>query len=345
MTLYGYDISAQQRTLDPAAVPGDFVIIKATGGDGYLNPDWRNQFAAARAAGKLVGIYHFARDGYTNATAASEASWFIQNTLDVLDGTVVVVLDWEGDNATDVAYAKAWLDQVTAETGVKPILYISYATINAANWAPVANADYGVWEAAYVLGYQRINGYNPPDGLAAIPYWNTRVEWQFTSSGYLPGWSEALDLDVFYGDRTTWAAYAAKNGTIHPDIAPTEDDLTPDQATQLAYIASPQFKIDLWTAQAGPEADARNAFVDSILKHPVARAAADGTVPDPAHPSTSIAENIGWSDSNGMNNTQKVLDAVAKVNVTLTDAQVQALADKLNASLPAANLALLKSKL
>jgi lysozyme len=227
MPLNGYDISAYQAQLDPASVPGDFVIIKATGGDGYVNPSWRQQLAAAKAARKLVGIYHFARDGYTAATAHSEAQWFIRNAGDVLDGTVMVVLDWEGDNETDVGYAKAWLDEVTAATGVKPVIYMSFKTIQAANWAAVADADYGLWEAAYVLGYQRIDGYTIPGGRSAIPYWPSICMWQYTSSGFLPGWGSALDLDVFYGDATTWAAYCAKNGVT---LAATgTEPLTPEE--------------------------------------------------------------------------------------------------------------------
>ena len=231
MTLNGYDLSAYQGALDPSQVPADFGTVKVTGGDGYVNPNARRQIAALRAAGKLVGIYHFARDGYTNATAHSEAQWFLANAGDLVDGHTMVVLDWEGDNATDVAYAKAWLDEVAAATGVKPLLYASYATINAADWSPVANADYGLWESAYVLGYQQINGYNPPAGLAPIPYWNTLAEWQYTSTGRLPGWPDNLDLDLFYGDASTWAAYAAKNGAVTPQgggVTPIPS-LTPDQ--------------------------------------------------------------------------------------------------------------------
>lgn len=230
MALYGFDLSAYQSTLDPAQVPGDFVIVKATGGDGYLNPAFRAQIAKAKAAGKLVGVYHFARDGYTRATAASEAEWFIRNAGDLLDGTCMAVLDWEGDNATDVGYAKEWLDTVTARTGVKPLLYISFKDINGANWAPVAGADYGLWEAAYVLGYTPINGYNVPAGLSDVPYWPTRAMWQFTSTGRLPGWGDNLDLDIFYGDASTWAAYAAKNGVA---IAATGVTLIKDPDDQL----------------------------------------------------------------------------------------------------------------
>jgi GH25 family lysozyme M1 (1,4-beta-N-acetylmuramidase) len=318
MTLNGYDISAYQGSLNPAAVPGDFVIVKATGGDGYVNPNFRAQVQAARNAGKLVGIYHFARDGYTAATAQSEAAWFIRNAGDLLDGTVLAVLDWEADNQTDVGYAHAWLDTVTAQTGVKPVIYMSFATIKAANWAPVANADYGLWEAAYVLGYQQINGYNPPAGLADIPYWSTRCMWQYTSVGRLPGWGDNLDLDVFYGDASTWAAYCAKNGVIQPassgGITPEDDMLTDAQAAQLAYLASPQFKIDLWTVADGPEADARAKFEAEIT----------------AKVWGYVNAALGTDDA-----YQILRNAAAPGSVTLTDAQVQELGTDVAAKLPA----------
>jgi GH25 family lysozyme M1 (1,4-beta-N-acetylmuramidase) len=328
VTLNGYDISAYQSGLNPAALPGDFIIIKATGGDGYVNPSWRQQLAAAKAAGKLVGVYHFARDGYTAATAHSEAQWFIRNCADVLDGTVMAVLDWEADNETDVAYAKAWLDEVTAATGVKPVIYMSFKTIQAANWAPVANADYGLWEAAYVLGYQRIDGYAVPGGRSAIPYWSSICMWQYTSSGYLPGWGSALDLDVFYGDASTWAAYCAKNGVILAATGTTpiqEDDMTPDQAAQLAYIASPQFKIDLWTA-TGAEADARTSF-----EREAANTLLNFDIPRQGGPTgtTNPGQSFAWLDANlGL-----IIAAVHASGATLTDAQVSALADKLGPDL------------
>lgn len=323
MTLNGYDISAFQGALNPAAVPGDFVIVKATGGDGYVNPNWRQQLAAARNAGKLVGIYHFARDGYTRATAASEAVWFLQNCADVLDGTVMVVLDWEADNETDVAYAKAWLDTVWQRSGVKPVIYMSFKTIQAADWSPVANADYGLWEAAYVLGYQRIDGYTVPGGRSAIPYWSSICMWQYTSSGYLPGWGSALDLDVFYGDASTWGAYCAKNGQIQ--LATT--GITPEEDMPLTQ-------------------DDANLVANTLLNLNLVRQG-DGQTG-----TTNLRAIIQWFDNavgNIVNAVDGHIDAAVKAipagAITLTDQQVQDLADKLTQSLPAANLALLKSKL
>lgn len=218
MPLYGYDESSYQNGLDPAVVPGDFVHIKATGGDGYENPYWRDQLAAARNAGKRVSLYHFARDGYTGATADTEVAWFVSRARDVIDGTVMVVLDWEGDNVGDVAYCKAMLDGLQSQLNIRPVVYMSYNTVTSYDWSTVA-PSYPLWEAAYVLGYQEIQGYNPPSGLADIPYWggqNQRIEWQFTSSGLLNGWPNHLDLDEFFGTGADWDALCALIGQAPP---------------------------------------------------------------------------------------------------------------------------------
>ena len=212
MPLFGFDESAYQNGLNPSQVPGDFVHIKATGGDGYENPYWRQQLADARSAGKRVSLYHFARDGYTGATADSEVAWFVSKVKDVIDGTVMVVLDWEGDNSSDGVYCKAMLDGMQSQLNVNPVVYMSYSTVTCGtDWSAVA-AAYRLWEAAYVLGYQEIHGYNPPNGLADIPYWggaNQRIEWQFTSSGLLSGWPNHLDLDEFFGAGADWDAQCA----------------------------------------------------------------------------------------------------------------------------------------
>ena len=38
MTLNGIDIASHQAGLNAGTIPADFVIIKATGGTGYVNP-------------------------------------------------------------------------------------------------------------------------------------------------------------------------------------------------------------------------------------------------------------------------------------------------------------------
>lgn len=62
--LTGIDVSAYQPHIDWRAVAagGDsFAFVKATEGASYVSPTFREQRDGAKAAGLLVGAYHFAR--------------------------------------------------------------------------------------------------------------------------------------------------------------------------------------------------------------------------------------------------------------------------------------------
>jgi hypothetical protein len=115
----------------------------------------------------------------------------------------------------------------------------------------------------------------------------------------------------------------ASGGTVTP--IPEDDMLTDAQAAQLAYIASPQFKIDMWTAASGPEADARAQFEAEIT----------GKVWG------YVNSSLGTDDA-----YQILRNGAAAPTVTLTDAQVQDLEDKLKAALgPDANIKALAAQL
>ncbi|MEQ7019580.1 hypothetical protein ABQE38_23200, partial [Enterococcus avium] len=57
---------------------------------------------------------------------------------------------------------------------------------------------------------------NPP----ASPYWKSTAMYQYTSNGRLNGWSGRLDLNVFYGDKEVWDAYAGVKSGSTPSPAP-----------------------------------------------------------------------------------------------------------------------------
>ena len=59
----GIDISKWQKGINLAAVPCDFVIVKATQGVSYTSPEFHNQISQAQALGKLIGVYHYAGGG------------------------------------------------------------------------------------------------------------------------------------------------------------------------------------------------------------------------------------------------------------------------------------------
>ncbi|WP_136314305.1 GH25 family lysozyme [Actinomyces procaprae] len=209
MALTGMDIASYQASLDVRNVGGDFVIIKATEGTRYVNPYCDKHYQQAKAAGKLRGVYHFARNR-TNS-AAAEAKHFVDNIRGYIRDAVLV-LDWEdGSGVSDVAWAKTWLDTVTQMTGVRPLIYMSASPASQYAWETVAR-DYGLWVAGYPTSAAR--GLEAPD----CPYrpghgWNL-VMWQYTSSGRINGYGGNLDLNVFYGDKAAWARYAGSTSTV-----------------------------------------------------------------------------------------------------------------------------------
>ena len=77
MALNGIDISNWQSGINLAVVPCDFVVIKATEGTGYVNPDYERAYRQAKTAGKCLGIYHYASGGNIQA----EAEYFLKNAI------------------------------------------------------------------------------------------------------------------------------------------------------------------------------------------------------------------------------------------------------------------------
>lgn len=210
MSLNGYDISNHQRGLNVFAVPGDFVIAKATEGTTFVDRYCDGFVQAAFKAGKLVGVYHFASG---TSSGAAEAAFFVKNIKGYI-GKAMLILDWEASAIKrGPGYAKDFLDTVYKQTGVRPVIYMSQSTCTAYNWAAVNAANYGLWVAAYYYGYKKI-GYTPNcPRKGSLGAFGSAMMYQYTSSGRLSGYSGNLDLDVFYGDRNAWAKYVAKAGT------------------------------------------------------------------------------------------------------------------------------------
>ena len=218
MALKGIDISNWQSNINLYNIEADFVIIKASEGVGWTDPSFKKLYFAAKGAGKKLGIYHFARPTGNN-TAQKEVDTFLNAAKSVgAIGEAILILDWEAENKTNVAYAKAWLDAVYAATGIKPMIYMSESVTKQANWSSVVTSDYGLWVAKYRdnstdYNYDMSNAGTKPN----VAYWSGYAMWQWTSSGRLSGYSGNLDCNIFYGDTATWDAYAgATEGEVKP---------------------------------------------------------------------------------------------------------------------------------
>ena len=194
MSLFGTDQSKWQAD---AVTEGDFIILKATEGAGYVDPTRDTKYQMNKAAGKLLGVYHYARPDLNDAI--SEARFFVDNVRGYLN-EAILALDWEQPGTqNNVSWAKAWLDEVYKLTGIKPLIYMSASVVNAYDWSIVANADYGLW----IAGYPDLrSSWDLPDFCYSIGAWKFYALWQFTNS------HGSLDRDVFMGDKKAWRLYA-----------------------------------------------------------------------------------------------------------------------------------------
>lgn len=214
----GIDVSNWQRGIDVTQMNDvEFVIAKATEGTSYVNPDCDRVWHNAKNSGKKTGVYHFARNG----DAIAQAKYFV-NHISGYVGHSVLVLDYES-SAVDqgVGWAKDWLDAVYNMTGVKPVIYMSNSVVHRYDWTEVAK-NYSLWNAGYYAGYNTIYGFvdNPPLHYDLDEFTDKTVLYQYTSSGRLNGWSENLDLDIFYGNSSDWDALAGYSSS--EDYKPAE---------------------------------------------------------------------------------------------------------------------------
>lgn len=217
----GIDISSYQAGINLAVVPCDFVIVKATQGKSYKNPDFDRTIAQAKQQNKLIGVYHYAN----GCGVQAEAEWFLNVVKNVI-GEAILVFDWEGqDNSqfSNQKYAIDWLQYVYEKTGIKPFIYMSKSICNFYNWSAIKN--FPLWAAQYAN--MKYTGYkiNPWTDKASFGVWGSRPQlYQYSSRGRLNGWAKDLDLDIAYITAQQWKDYASKDvsnnqGTYNPTIA------------------------------------------------------------------------------------------------------------------------------
>jgi GH25 family lysozyme M1 (1,4-beta-N-acetylmuramidase) len=207
MALDGIDTASYQAGLNPAKVPMDFNIVKATQGVAYINPDFARMAKATVDAGKLIGIYHYA----SGNDPVKEADFFLRNIPGYI-GKAILCLDWEGEQnpafgKSDVSWCKKFCDRVYEKTGVRCFIYMSKSVCHAHDWKAVAK-DYPLWCAQYAsmnrTGYQD----RPWTDSSGFGAWDKPTIYQYSSGGQLAGWSRRLDLDLAYLTADQWRAWA-----------------------------------------------------------------------------------------------------------------------------------------
>lgn len=200
------DVSNHNEDANLAEVPADMVWVKASEGVGWVDPALASNVAEARADGRPVGFYHFARFGaQAGNTAEAELETFlaaIKPYAQIGDG---IALDNEAEGTSNVGACKEWLDGARAATGATGLIYLNHGAIMAADggagWQPV-EVDYPLWFAGGSIYGEITVGYKPREAADALVGWASGLRmWQYTGRGRLGSYTRDLDLNVFYGTR------------------------------------------------------------------------------------------------------------------------------------------------
>ena len=203
--LLGVDVHARyQKGLQASKLPHvDFVITKCTGGNGFVIDGWETMLAGA----ELTGVYHYAREKGYQGTAKAEAEHFISEARKAPSDSMLV-LDWEESSNTnlgDTDWVLEWCQIVEKALGRKPVIYTgNNVLLSYPQWWDWSNKyKYYLWYARYP--YTKAVGWVDWD-FPTVPNWPDEYVaiWQYSSAGGIDGWAGALDLNIFYGDKTKW---------------------------------------------------------------------------------------------------------------------------------------------
>ena len=208
----GVDVSNWQCNVDTGVLDADFVVTGVTWGTGgFDNTCLRNgvnqaanyQLERAVSSGKSIGVYHYA----LGRDPVAEADFYVDHVSRYI-GRAVLVLDWESiDNPRfgNGAWVDSWVRRVHDRTHVWPIVYVQASALN--QLSVFVRRHCGVWVAQYAS--------NGLTGYQARPWrygaYGEAMR-QYTSNGYVSGYSGRLDLDYFRGERWQWDAYARGDG-------------------------------------------------------------------------------------------------------------------------------------
>jgi lysozyme len=212
---YGIDVSSAQGAIDWPAVKAAglaFAYVKASEGlqtDGNSSARlayYADNVAAAKAAGLLVGAYHFFRADLDSTSQANVFAYAVRLAGVALDLPPMLDVETEDDMSKDMITLRAGkcLTQLESLFGVSPLLY-TYPSFADDFLDPQQLASYPLWIATYgadAVTSPQVPSYSPmlPDG------WESYILWQYSDRGRLAGIDTDVDLDLFWGSRSDLAA-------------------------------------------------------------------------------------------------------------------------------------------
>lgn len=208
----GVDVSNWQGNIDWNAVAGDgvkFAYIKATGGTGYTDSKFDDNYVDSQQSGIIRGAYHFARPA--DSGGARQAKFFTENGgAWSADGkTMPPMLDVEYNPSGDDCYGLSnsqmvnWIqdfsDGVKQRSGRYPVIYTT------TNWWKSCTGNSGAFKDTNPLMVASWG-----DSPGALPDWPYHTIWQHTSSGTVAGIAGEVDRDSFNGSTSQLKTFAGQ---------------------------------------------------------------------------------------------------------------------------------------
>ena len=193
----------------------DGVIVKATQGLTYVNPEYVGWTKWLAEHGKPFGVYHYC----CGTNSAQEAELFYK-TVKPYIGKCIPVADYEGDAlSSGTVWLKKFLDRFYELSGVRCMIYCSISVVQEQNFS--ALTAHPLWIAQYA-DMANVNGFidSPWQRGSVSPFAKYWMH-QYTSRGLLKGWGGIkvtydengnkhetvtgyLDFDKFYGTVNDW---------------------------------------------------------------------------------------------------------------------------------------------
>lgn len=182
--LRGIDVSEFQQKMSFS--PYDFVIVRASYGNGGIDKMAHTHAQRALDEGKLLAFYHYAYPAY-NPNPKGEVDTFLAVT-EKYRGKCLYALDWENESINYSAeWAYQFLKMVEERTGVVPLFYtFAYEAIKG-RYRQIATR-YPLWLAQTEI--------KQPDRTV---WGKLPTIWQYSHRPY--------DFNIFYGTKEDWVRW------------------------------------------------------------------------------------------------------------------------------------------
>ncbi len=227
-----------------------FAWAKATEGTYDDDADFVVNENNGKAAGVIMGAYHFCRPDQNSPATEANFFWSDANGYIKADGlTFIPMLDFETFNGVTgglsyAQWANAWCADIQTDGAnigllVKPIIYISackasYLDGTVSQWYNDI-ANYGA-----VDGQNNPQTGNPWSSCASDDVWGSGVwnVWQYESIGTVPGISGNVDHDVFNGTAAGLQALVVTTLNNAPAITAQPQSATITLSSNVTFSAT-----------------------------------------------------------------------------------------------------------